>query len=156
MSSNWKHRIKLFIQRFWQPTSACMSCMPGSWSNIASLAHWSIAFRTGLLTGLLAVLLTFTPAAKLYGNRYGNALIVGILTAIGDSYSHTSHYRIAYVEHILTGIVSGVLALVASYLFEDRARRIRHVWLRLRARSGMESDAQTMTTTGKPRDKGLG
>src|SRR5579864_7498802 len=80
MSSEWKRRVRLFILRFWQPTSACMTCMPGSWGNIMSFAHWTIAFHTGLLTGLLAVLLTFTPAAKLYGHRYGNALIVGILT----------------------------------------------------------------------------
>ncbi|WP_321795677.1 hypothetical protein [Caballeronia sp. J97] len=131
MSNEWMHRIKLFVQRFWQPTSACMTCMPGSWGNFASVAHWAIAFKTGLLTGLLAVLLTFTPAAKLYGNRYGNAALVGLLTMIGDTYAHTSHYRLPYVEHVLTGIVSGLLALIAAYLLEDRARRIRAAWARV-------------------------
>ncbi|CAL8473145.1 hypothetical protein [Caballeronia sp. S22] len=131
MSIELKRRVKLFVQRFWQPTSACMTCMPGSWSNIASMAHWSVAFKTGLLTGLLAVLLTFTPAAKLYENRYGNAAIVGLLTAIGDTYAHASHYRLPYVEHLLTGVVSGLLALVASYLLEDRARRVRVAWARV-------------------------
>jgi hypothetical protein len=128
MSTEWKLRIKLFIQRFWQPTSACMTCMPGSWGNIMSLSHWVIAFHTGLLTGLLAVILTFTPAAKLYSHRYGNALIVGLLTMLGDAYAHASHYRIPYVEHIVTGVISGLLALAASYLFEDRARRVRAAW----------------------------
>ncbi|MFM0324180.1 hypothetical protein [Caballeronia glebae] len=131
MSNEWTRRVKVFIQRFWQPTSACMTCMPGSWGNIASVAHWTIAFKTGLLTGLLAVLLTFTPAAKLYGNRHGNAALVGVLTAIGDVYAHPGHYRPPYVEHVLTGVVSGLLALLASYLFEDRARRIRAVWRRV-------------------------
>jgi hypothetical protein len=131
MSSEWKRRVRLFIQRFWQPTSACMTCMPGSWGNIMSLAHWVIALHTGLLTGLLAVLLTFTPAAKLYGNRYGNALVVGILTTIGDAYSHTSRYGIPYVEHFVTGAISGLLALAASYLFEDRGRRLRAAWTRV-------------------------
>lgn len=96
-----------------------------------SLAHWTIAFHTGLLTALLAVLLTFTPVAKLYANRYGNALVVGVLTTLGDAYSHTSHYRIPYVEHIVTGAISGVLTLAASYLFEDRARRVRAMWARV-------------------------
>jgi hypothetical protein len=128
MSSEWTHRARLFIQRFWQPTSACMTCMPGSWGNIMSLTHWSIALHTGLLTGLLAVLLTFFPVAGLYRNRYGNAVIVGLLTMAGDAYSHASHYHIAYVEHIMTGVISGLLALAASYLFEDRARRLRSVW----------------------------
>jgi hypothetical protein len=131
MSREWTRRVKLFVQRFWQPTSACMTCMPGSWANIASMAHWTIAFKTGLLTGLLAVLLTFTPAAKLYQNRYGNAALVALLTAIGDAYAHASHYRLPYVEHILTGAVSGVLTLAASFLLEDRARRIRAAWARV-------------------------
>jgi hypothetical protein len=131
MSKKWKHRLRLFAQRFWQPTSACMTCMPGSWGNILSLVHWSIALRTGLFTGILAVLLTFTPAAKLYTHRYGNALLVGCLTTIGDIYSHTSHYRIPWVEHVMTGIMSGLFALAASYLLEDRARRIRAAWARV-------------------------
>ncbi|OXC80510.1 hypothetical protein [Caballeronia sordidicola] len=131
MSAEWKLRFRLFIQRFWQPTSACMTCMPGSWGNIMSLGHWTIAFHTGLLTGLLAVLLTFTPAAKLYANRYGNSLIVGILTTVGDAFSHASHYRIPYVEHIVTGVIAGLFALAASYLFEDHARRLRTAWVRV-------------------------
>ncbi|WP_322029465.1 hypothetical protein [Paraburkholderia sp. J76] len=130
MSSEWNRRARLFIQRFWQPTSACMTCMPGSWGHILSVTHWTIALQTGLLTGLLAVLLTFTSAARFYGHRYGNALIVGVLTTIGDAYSHPSHYRIPYVEHIATGAVSGMLTLAASYLLEDRARRLRAVWAR--------------------------
>ncbi|MFP6560455.1 hypothetical protein WJ542_19450 [Paraburkholderia sp. B3] len=131
MSGEWKRRIRLFAQRFWQPTSACMTCMPGSWGNVMSLAHWTIALQTGLFTGILAVFLTFTPAGKLYAHRYGNALIVGCLTTLGDAYSHTSRYRIPIVEHIATGVMSGLLALIASWLFEDRARRIRAVWGRV-------------------------
>jgi hypothetical protein len=131
MLSEWKRRAMLFIKRFWQPTSACMTCMPGSWGNIMSVAHWTIALQTGLLTGLLAVFLTFTPAARLYGHRYGNALIVGFLTMIGDAYSHKSHYGIPYVEHIATGVVSCILTLAASYLLEDRARRLRTAWARV-------------------------
>ncbi|CAB3805837.1 hypothetical protein LMG27177_05957 [Paraburkholderia fynbosensis] len=131
VSSEWKRRLRLFIQRFWQPTSACMTCMPGSWGNVMSLAHWTIALQTGLLTGLLAVLLTFTPAARFYKHRYSNALLVGLLTAIGDAYGHESHYRIPYVEHIVTGVVSALLTLAASYIFEDRARRLRAAWARV-------------------------
>ncbi|RKP53786.1 hypothetical protein [Pararobbsia silviterrae] len=130
MSSTWTHRAKLFIQRFWQPTTACMTCMPGSWSHIASIGHWTIALHTGLLTGLLAVLLTFTPAVRFYEHRYGNALIVGVLTTVGDAYAHTSHYPIAYVEHIATGIVSGVLTLAASYWLNNPAWDFRTAWAR--------------------------
>jgi hypothetical protein len=127
MSSALKRRLKLIIQRFWQPAGACMTCMPGSWGNVLSAAHWAIAVKTGLLTAALALLLTFTPAASWYGDRYRNALLVGCLTAIGDFYAHANHY---FLEHVATGVMSGLFALAASYLLEDRARRIRSVWLR--------------------------
>jgi hypothetical protein len=123
--------MRLFAQRFWQPTSACMTCMPGSWGNILSLAHWTIALQTGLFTGILAVLLTFTPAVRLYTRRYGNALIVGLLTMLGDAYSHANHYGFPFAEAVLTGVISGLLTLAGSYLLEDRARRLRAAWARV-------------------------
>jgi hypothetical protein len=129
-------RARLFLQRFWQPTCACMTCMSGSWGNVLSIAHWSIALRTGFLTGALAVLLTFTPARALYGNRYGNAAIVACLTVLGDSMSHASRYRIGWIEHIFTGITAGILSLVVAYALEDDARRVRMVWSHMIARAG--------------------
>lgn len=106
--------------------------MPGSWGNVMSSEHWSVALRTGLATGALAVLLTFTPALRLYANRFGNALIMGGLTMVGDAYSHENHYGgFPFAEAIVTGVVSGLLTLIASYLLEDRARRVRDVWARI-------------------------
>ena len=131
MTIDWKRRVTLFVQRFWQPTSACMTCMPGSWTYVMSTEHWLVALRTGLATGVLALLLTFTPAARLYGNRYGNALVVAVLTMFGDAYSHPSHYGTSITEPLLTGVVSGVFALVASFLLERRAYRVRAVWTQL-------------------------
>ena len=60
----WAWRARLFAQRFWQPTSACITCMPGSLANLASLPHWELALRTGLATGVLVLLLTITPSAS--------------------------------------------------------------------------------------------
>ena len=134
---SWKLRTKLFVERFWQPTSACMTCMPGSLGNVWSGVHWTIALQTGLATGLLALALSFTPVARLYGNRYGNALVVGALTAIGDTFSHPGHYGFPQAEALLTGAVSAAIALVASFVFEDRARRLRAAWAGLRRRRAL-------------------
>ena len=131
MAMGWKQRAGLFVQRFWQPTSACMSCMPGSLGNVFSAVHWGTALQTGLATGVLALLISFTPAGRLYGNKYGNALVVGVLTALGDAWSHAGHYGIPYAEAALTGTVSALLALAGSTLFEDGARRLRVVWARV-------------------------
>jgi hypothetical protein len=127
-SNDWPLRVRIFIQRFWQPTSACLACMPGNLGNVASLVHWEIALRTGLTTGVLVVLLSFSPLIRLFRSRYGNALVVGSLTAIGDALSHRGHYGGGYGEAVLTGIVSGLLALAGSWLFEDRGRLIRGAW----------------------------
>ena len=53
------------------------------------------------------------------------------IKALGDAYSHANHYDIPFAEAIVTGVISGLLALAGSYLFEDRARRIRAIWSKL-------------------------
>lgn len=133
-------RAWIFVQRFWQPTTACMSCMPGSLGNIMSAAHWALALQTGLITGALALFVSFTPIGRLYRNRWGNALLVGVLTAFADAWSHPNHFGFRHAEALLTGLVAAILALAASFLLEDRARRVRSAWARLvgsrRARGG--------------------
>lgn len=131
MQMGWSRRVVLFLQRFWQPTSACIACMPGSLGNLWSLVHWATALQTGLATGVLALLISFTPAARLFGNRYGNALLVGGLTAIGDAYTHANHFAVPFGEPLLTGAVSAALSLAASFVFENRAQRLRAVWGRV-------------------------
>jgi len=128
----WRRRLVLFAQRLWQPTCACMTCMPGSLARIDSLAHWITAVETGLMTGLLALLLTFTPASRLYGSRWGSAAAVATLTMVGDLWSHAHRDGLRPVEILRTGVVAGLLALAASYAFEERGRRIREAWARLR------------------------
>jgi hypothetical protein len=127
----WRQRARLFAQRFWQPTFACMSCMPGSLAVLGSIPHWRIALQTGLLTGLLVLILTFTPAARLFARRWSNAALVAGLTMIGDLWSHARNGHVRPLEVLLTGAVSGAIALAASYLLEDRARRVRAAWARL-------------------------
>ena len=67
---DWRLRAKLFVQRSWQPTSACLTCMPGSLGNVWSLAHWRLALQTGLGTGILALLLSVTRLGRLFKIRY--------------------------------------------------------------------------------------
>ncbi len=77
------------------------------------------------------MLLTFTPASRLYANRFGNALLVGALTMVGDSFAHVDHYGTLHLEAVVTGTISGLLTLAGSYVFEDRARRVRALWARI-------------------------
>jgi hypothetical protein len=77
---------------------------------------------------------TFTPAGTLFTHRYGNALVMGILTAIADAWSHPGRFAFDYGEALLTGLVSGLIVLASSFVIEDRARRVRRVWASIRAR----------------------
>jgi hypothetical protein len=129
----WKLRARVFVQRLTQPTCSCMLCMSApSFVNLASVVHWKIALQTGLGTGILALLLSFTPVGKLFAHRYGNALLMGSLTAIADAWSHPGRFGFEYGEALLTGLVSGLLVLATSFVLEDRARRVRQVWAWMR------------------------
>jgi ABC-type thiamin/hydroxymethylpyrimidine transport system permease subunit len=134
---NRKLRAWVFLQRLWQPTFACMTCMSApTFVNLVSAVHWRIALQTGVGTGLLALLLTFTPVGKLFAHRYGNALMVGVLTVVADAWSHPGRFGLEYGEALLTGLVSGLLALAGSFVLEDRARRVRQLWARIRGTGG--------------------
>jgi len=130
---DWKLRARVFLERLWQPTCACITCMTApSFANLLSAVHWKIALQTGLGTGILALLITLTPVGRLFAHRYGNALMVGGLTAVADAWSHPGRFAFEYGEALLTGLVSGLLALAGSFVFEDRARRVRQIWTRIR------------------------
>ena len=121
------------MERLWQPTFACMACMSApTFANLVSAIHWKIALQTGLGTGVLALLITVTPLGRLFAHRYGNALLVGGLTALADAWSHPGRFEATWGEALLTGLVSALLALAGSFVLEDRARRVRALWARLR------------------------
>jgi len=130
---NWKLRLRVVIQRLTQPTCACMVCMTApTFANLASLVHWKIALQTGLGTGLLALVLTFTPIGRMFSHRYSNALLMGILTALADLWSHPGRFELDWGEALLTGVVSGLIVLATSFVIEDRARRVRSAWAWMR------------------------
>jgi hypothetical protein len=130
---DWKLRARLVFQRLTQPTCACMVCMTApTFANLVSLPHWTIALQTGLGTGFLALVLSFTPLGKLFGQRYGNAALMGLLTAIADAWSHPGRFEVQYGEALLTGVVSGLIVLATTFVVEDRARRVRQAWAWIR------------------------
>jgi hypothetical protein len=134
---DWKLRARVFVERLWQPTFACMTCMTApSFVNLMSAVHWKIALQTGIGTGILALLITLTPLGRLFAHRYGNALLVGGLTTLADAWSHPGRFAFDYGEALLTGLVSGLLALIGSFVLEDRARRVRQLWARIRSMVG--------------------
>lgn len=128
MRMPWKRSLMLFIQRFWQPTCACMTAMPGSLGQLLNSTHWAIALQTGLATGLLALLIALLPIGRLYDQRVGNALLVGLLTMGGDAFAHARRGAIDLGEVVVTGAISGALALLLPWLIEGPVARFRRTW----------------------------
>ena len=68
----------------------------------------------------------------MFAHRYSNALLMGVLTAIADAWSHPGRFEFDYGEALLTGLVSGIVVLLTSFVIEDRARRVRNAWTWMR------------------------
>jgi len=88
--------------------------------NLASitLGHWFNAGKTGVLGALFAVLLTFTPIAKAYSNKWSLAVIAGVSTFLADWASHKgvtlTNPGGPPVEAMLTGVGAFVLSAIVS------------------------------------------
>jgi hypothetical protein len=133
--STWKTRLRVIVQRFAQPTCACMVCMTApSFVNLISLPHWKIALQTGLGTGILALLLSFTPIGRLFTKPLRQRARDGRAHRGRGLFLAPGPLRDRLREALLTGVVSGLLVLATSFLIEDRARRVRAVWARVRRR----------------------
>ena len=135
-------KLVVFASHLWPSVCACitwMSILSGNLVYVSSLDHWMVALRTGVLTGVMAVLLTFTPIGRLHSNRYGHAFLVGIVTVFGDAFSHDDNYARSHqdwasafhVEAVLTGASSGILALARSYAFMYLGAPLRAAWSRM-------------------------
>ena len=48
----WKLRARVFLERLWQPTCACITIMTApSFANLVCAVYWKIVLQTGVATG---------------------------------------------------------------------------------------------------------
>jgi hypothetical protein len=81
----------------------------------ATVAHFAIAAKTGLLAVSPALALTFTRYARHFLNRWASSAFLGLCTFAADALAHPSHYPGAYTEAALTGLGAAVFSLVVSF-----------------------------------------
>lgn len=79
-----------------------------------TFSHWIKALQTGVLTGALAVLVSFSGRKELQDNKFVMAGLTGFLTAIADFATHPTHFGGPSTEAIATGIGAGLLCLAFS------------------------------------------
>ena len=107
-------KMQIFIKRLSEATPSCLMMMVQG--NVFALTpgHWLKALEVGSLTGLLAVLVSFSGRQELQDNKFVLAGLTGFLTAVADFALHPSHFGGQTTEAIATGIGAGLLCLALS------------------------------------------
>ena len=109
-----KDKIKILINRISESIPCCLLLMVQGNVFALTLGHWFKALQVGTLTGLMAVLVSFTNHKELQDNKFVISGLTGFLTAIADLFLHPSHFGNESTEAIVTGIGAGLLCLTLS------------------------------------------
>jgi hypothetical protein len=110
-----QYRLVLFGHKAAEVGAVCVVLMVQGHILDATLAHFAIAAKTGLLATVPLVGVTMTHYARHMTNRWVSSGLIGIFGVAADAFIHGSHYPGAYTEAVLTGLGAFVLSVVVSY-----------------------------------------
>jgi hypothetical protein len=110
-----RYRLLLFGHKAAEVGGVCVVLMVQGHLLDATLTHFAIATKTGLLATFPVVGVTLTRHAHHMTNRWVSSALIGVFGMAADVISHGSHYPGAYTEAVLTGIGAFVLSVVVSY-----------------------------------------
>jgi len=127
-----KHQFRLALcgHKAVEAGAVCVLLMVQGNLAEATLAHFAVAAKTGLLAVSPALAVTFSQHARhiaqhLFLNRWTSSVFLGICTFAADAVAHPSHYPGAYAEAALTGLGAAAFSLVVSYT--PLGKRIDHL-----------------------------
>lgn len=103
--------VRIFLPRFVKAFLACAVVMtsPSNILGAFALSHLLVATKVGAITGLLAILVFTSVEVK--SNR-GKSVMTGVLTALADAMTHSSHFGAFWSEAVVTGLVSAGLSML--------------------------------------------
>lgn len=107
-------RMSLLLRRLSDATPACLMVMVQGDITVITLEHWLTALQTGTIAGLGAIVISFFPRDDLRENKYVNAGITGVMTAIADYITHPTHFGAPTTEAVITGVAAGLLCVIFS------------------------------------------
>lgn len=113
-------RSTIFLRRISEVVPACLMVVQG---NITAITpeHWLVALKTGCLTGVGAIIVSFIKNDDMRDNKFVMAGMVGFLTAVADFLVHPSHFGGEHTEALVTGIAAGLLCILFSGIGQKRA-----------------------------------
>ena len=107
-----KEKGRIVGERFGQAWTACMVAMVQGDLTVLSMKHAITASKTGIITGLAMLAVSFIPWEKVRENQWVSIFLVGVFTIIGDLWNHSTHFGAPAVEAIATGFGAMILAVV--------------------------------------------
>jgi hypothetical protein len=108
-------RLMLFGHKAVETGAACLLFMVQGQLSEATLGHFLIASKTGVLTVFPLIGITLTRFARHFTNRWMSAVFVAVCAFFADTVTHESHYPGAYTEAVFTAAGAFVLSVVVSY-----------------------------------------
>ena len=110
-----KYRLVLFGHKAAEVGAVCVLLMVQGHLLDATLTHFAIAGKTGVLATVPLVGVTLTRHARVMANRWISSALIGACGVAADVISHGSHYPGAYTEAVLTGLGAFAVSVVVSY-----------------------------------------
>lgn len=110
-----KFKAAVFGRHICQSTTACLIAMTQGDLTTVTIGHWVKALQTGVGTGIIGVLFTFSSLVKIQTNRFGVATIAFLGTVISDYLSHPTHFGSEWTEALVTGLGAAGLCLLVSF-----------------------------------------
>lgn len=109
-------KLHIFYKRVYEASIPCAILMVQG--NILGLTpkHILIALKTGILTGFLAMVLSFIPLLKkYYDNKIILAFVIFACTTSADLLTHSTHFGGATTEALATGLGAVLIFLGVKY-----------------------------------------
>lgn len=120
VSAVLRQKIRLFLTRLAQASTACLLVMVGGDITALSVSHWLIALKTGSVSAGLFVLLSLTPLGRFVTNGLATAILITLVTTLADYVVHPGHFSVQSLEAIVTGLGAGAIYLIVSDRFGDK------------------------------------
>ena len=110
-----KAKLKLLVQKFFEAWAACSTVMVQGDLSALTMKHFIIAGKTGLLTGIAFVIISFTNIKS----KHAPIWLTGVLTSIADILIHPTHFGPHYAEELTTGVLAAAFAYVFTKFGKD-------------------------------------
>ena len=112
-----RHQFRLMLcgHKAVETGAACLVFMVQGQLGQATLGHFLIAAKTGVLTVFPLLGITLTRHARHFANRWMSAIFVGACAFFADAVIHESHYPGAYTEALFTAAGAFALSVLLSY-----------------------------------------